>query len=87
MSEARYMQEKYSEKIEELEEELEYLKAEATFAEYTICNNIEGYPDYIVDAARTIQQYVDRKIETFEEALQDARDAYKRWHDRVLTED
>ena len=29
MSEARYMQEKYSLEIEELEEELEFLKAEA----------------------------------------------------------
>ena len=87
MSEARYMQEKYSEKIEALEEDLEFLKAEATLAEYTIANNIENYPDYILDAARTIQQYVERKVGVFEEALRDARDAYERWHDRVLTED
>ena len=87
MSEARYMQEKYSEKIEELEEELEYLKAEATLAEYTIANNVENYPDYIVDAARTIHQHVERKVEMLEEALRDARRSYEYWHDRVLTED
>lgn len=83
MSEARYMEEKYSLKIEELEEELEFLKAEATFATYTISNNIENYPDYILDATRTIQQYVNRKVE----ALRDARGAYEYWHDRVLTEE
>ena len=87
MSEARYMQEKYSEAIEKLEEDLEFLKAVATMTEYTISNNIENYPDYIVDVARTIQQYVDRKIGVLEEALRDARDEYERWHDRVLTED
>lgn len=87
MSEARYMQEKYSEKIEALEENLEFLKAEAMLAEYTICNNAEGYPDYILDAARTIHQYVERKVEVLEEILQDARDAYEHWHDRVLTEE
>lgn len=87
MSEARDMQEKYSEKIEKLEEDLEFLKAEAMLAEYTICNNAEGYPDYILDAARTIQQYVDRKVGMFEEALQDARRSYEYWHDRVLTEE
>ena len=38
-------------------------------------------------AARTIMQYVDRKVETFEEALQDARRSYEYWHDRVLTEE
>lgn len=44
MSEARYMEEQYSEKnIEALEEDLEFLKAEAMLAEYTICN-AEGYP-------------------------------------------
>jgi starch phosphorylase len=36
---------------------------------------------------RTIQQYVERKVETFEEALQDARRSYEYWHDRVLTEE
>lgn len=87
MSEARYMQEKYSETIEALEADLEFLKAEAMLAEYTICNNAEGYPDYILDAARTIHQYVERKVGAFEEELRDARDAYERWHDRVLTED
>ena len=87
MSEARYMQEKYSAEIEKLEEDLEFLKAEAMIAEYTICNNAEGYPDYIVDAARTIQQYVERKVGMLEEALQDARGAYEYWHDRVLTEE
>ena len=87
MSEARYMEKKYSEKIEELEEDLEFLKAEAAIATYTISNDAENYPDYILDAARTIQQYVDRKVETFEEALQDAQRTYEYWHDRVLTED
>lgn len=86
MSEARYMEEQYSKKVEALEEDLEFLKAEAMLAEYTICNNAEGYPDYILDAARTIMQYVERKVETFEEALQDARRSYEYWHDRVLTE-
>lgn len=86
MSEARYMEEQYSEKIEALEEDLEFLKAEAMLAEYTICNNAEGYPDYILDAARTIHQYVDRKIEVIEETLRDARRSYENWHDRVLTE-
>lgn len=87
MSEARYMEEKYSAQIEKLEEDLEFLKAEATVATYTISNNIESYPDYILDAARTIQQYVERKVETFEEELRDARRSYEYWHDRVLTED
>lgn len=87
MSEARYMQEKYSAQIEELEEDLEFLKAEATIATYTLSNDTEKYPDYILDAARTIQQYVDRKVRAFEEALQDAQRAYEYWHDRVLTED
>ena len=87
MSEARYMQEKYSEKIEALEEDLEFLKAVATMTEYTISNNIENYPDYILDATRTIQQYVDRKVGAFEEGLQDAQSVYERWHDRVLTEE
>lgn len=86
MSEARYMEEQYSEKIEKLEEDLEFLKAEATVATYTISNNIESYPDYILDAARTIQQYIDRKVGVLEEALQDARRSYEYWHDRVLTE-
>ena len=86
MSEARYMEEQYSEKIEALEADLELLKAEATLAEYTISNNTENYPDYILDAARTIHQYVERKVETIEEALQDARRSYEYWHDRVLTE-
>lgn len=87
MSEARYMEEKYSEKIKALEEDLEFLKAEAMLAEYTFSNNIENYPDYILDATRTIQQYVDRKVEAFEEGLRDARRAYEYWHDRVLTEE
>lgn len=87
MSAARYMEKKYSLEIEELEEELEFLKAEATFATYTISNNTENYPDYILDAARTIQQYVERKVGAFEEALRDARGAYEYWHDRVLTEE
>ena len=87
MSEARYKEEWYSKKIEALEEDLEFLKAEAMLAEYAICNNVEGYPDYILDAARTVQQYVDRKIEAFEEALRDARRSYEYWHDRVLTEE
>ena len=86
MSEARYMEKKYSLAIEELEEELEFLKAEATIITFTIANDIENYPDYILDATRTIQQYVDRKVGMFEEALQDARRAYEYWHDRVLTE-
>lgn len=86
MSEARYMEEQYSEKIEKLEEDLEFMKAEAMLTEYMISNNAEGYPDYILDAARTIHQYVERKVETFEEALQDARRSYEYWHDRVLTE-
>lgn len=86
MSEARYMEEKYSLEIEELEEDLEFLKAEAVLAEYTISNNTEKYPDYILDAARTIQQYVERKVGVLEEALRDARRAYEYWHDRVLTE-
>lgn len=87
MSEARCMQEKYEEAIKKLEEDLELLKAEAMLAEYTICNNAENYPDYIMDAARTIMQYVERKVETFEEALQDTRRSYEYWHDRVLTEE
>ena len=87
MFNARYMEKKYSLEIEELEEDLEFLKAEATLAEYTISNNIENYPDYILDATRTIQQYVDRKIGVLEEALRDARGAYEYWHDRVLTEE
>lgn len=87
MSEARYRQEQYSEMIEKLEEDLEFLKAEATLATYTISNNIENYPDYILDATRTIQQYVDRKIGVLEEALQDAQHEYEYWHDRVLTEE
>lgn len=86
MSEARYMREKYSEEIEKLEEDLEFMKAEETLTTYMISNNTENYPDYILDAARTIHQYVERKVEVLEEALQDARDAYERWHDRVLTE-
>lgn len=87
MSEARYMEEKYSEKIEKLEEDLEFLKAEDTLVTYMISNDIENYPDYILDAARTVQQYVDRKIEAFEFALRDARSSYEYWNDRVLTED
>ena len=87
MSEARYMEEKYSEKIEAVEEDLEFLKAEATLVTYTISNNTENYPDYILDASRTIQQYVDRKVEAFEKELQNARRSYEYWHDRVLTED
>lgn len=87
MSEARYMEEQYSEKIEKLEEDLEFMKAEATLTTYMISNNTESYPDYILDAARTIQQYVERKVETFEEELRDARRSYEYWHDRVLTED
>lgn len=87
MSEARYMQEKYEEGIEKLEEDLEFLKAEATIATYTLSNNIENYPNYILDATRTIQKYVERKIGVLEEALQDARRSYEYWHDRVLTED
>lgn len=87
MSEARYMEEKYSAQIEKLEEDLEFLKAEATIATYTLSNDTENYPDYILDAARTIQQYVERKVETFEEELRDARRSYEYWHDRVLTED
>ena len=87
MSEARYKEEWYSEKIEALEADLEFLKAEATLVTYTISNDIENHPDYILDAARTVQQYVDRKIEAFEEALRDARRSYEYWHDRVLTED
>ena len=87
MSEARYKREWYSEKIDALEEDLEFLKAEATLAEYTISNNIENYPDYILDAARTVQQYVERKVEAFEEELRDARRSYEYWHDRVLTEE
>lgn len=87
MSEARYMEEKYEEAIEKLEEDLEFLKAEAMLTEYTICNNTENYPDYILDAARTIHQYVERKIGVLEEALQDAQRSYEYWHDRVLTEE
>lgn len=87
MSEARYMEEQYSEKIEKLEEDLEFMKAEATLTTYMISNNTESYPDYILDAARTIQQYVERKVEAIEEALQDARRSYEYWHDRVLTEE
>lgn len=87
MSEARYRQEQYSEMIEKLEEDLEFLKAEATIAEYTIANNTENYPDYILDAARTVQQYVERKVEVLEETLRDARRSYEYWHDRVLTEE
>lgn len=87
MSEARYMEEKYSEGIEELEEDLAFLKAEAILVTYTISNNIENHPDYILDAARTVQQYVDRKVAAFEEALRDTQRAYEYWHDRVLTEE
>lgn len=87
MSEASYKSEYYSEKIEALEEDLEFLKAEATLVTYTISNDIETHPDYILDAARTVQQYVDRKIEAFEEALRDARRSYEYWNDRALTED
>lgn len=87
MSEARYMEEKCSEKIKALEEDLEFLKAEATLVTYTISNNIENHPDYILDATRTIQQYVERKVEAFESALRDARSSYEYWHDRVLTEE
>lgn len=63
------------------------MKAEAILTTYVVSNNIENYPDYILDATRTVQQYVDRKIEAFEEALRDARRAYEYWHDRVLTEE
>ena len=87
MSEARYREEQYSEMIEKLEEDLEFLKAEAMITAYAISNDIENHPDYILDAARTVQQYVDRKIEALEEELRDARRAYEYWHDRVLTED
>lgn len=87
MSEARYMEEQYSKKIEKLEEDLEFMKAEATLTTYMISNNTESYPDYILDAARTIMQYVERKVETFEEELQYARRSYEYWHDRVLTEE
>ena len=87
MSEARYRQEQYSEMIEKLEEDLEFMKAEATLTTYMVSNNIENYPDYILDAARTIQQYVERKVEVLDEALRDARRSYEYWHDRVLTED
>lgn len=86
MSEARYREEQYSEMIEKLEEDLEFLKAEAMIAAYAISNDIESHPDYILDAARTVQQYVDRKIEVIEETLRDARRSYEYWHDRVLTE-
>ena len=87
MSEARYKSEYYSEKIKALEEDLEFLKAEATLVTYTISNDIENHPDYILDAARTVQQYVDRKVEVFESALRDARSAYEYWNDRALTEE
>ncbi len=87
MSEARYREEQYSEMIEKLEEDLEFLKAEATLATYMISNDIENYPDYILEAARTVQQYVDRKVEAIEETLRDARRSYEYWHDRVLTEE
>lgn len=87
MSEASYKSEYYSEKIKALEEDLEFLKAEAMLTEYVICNNAEGYPDYILDAARTVQQYVERKVEAFESALRDARSSYEYWNDRALTED
>ena len=87
MSEARYVEEQYSEKIEALEEDLEFMKAEATLTTYMVSNNTENYPDYILDAAQTIHQYVERKVETIEEALRDARRSYEYWHDRVLTEE
>ena len=80
------MEEKYSKKIEALEEDLEFLKAEATLVTYMISNNIESYPDYILDATRIVHQYVERKVEAFEEALRDARAQYEHWHDRVLAE-
>lgn len=87
MSEARYMEEQYSKKIKALEEDLGFLKAEATLVTYTISDNIENHPDYILDATRTIQQYVERKVAAFEEALRDAQRSYEYWHDRVLTEE
>ena len=87
MSEARYMEEKYSARIEALEADLEFLKAEATLVTYTMSNDIENHPDYILEATQTIHQYVERKIEAFEEELRDARRSYEYWHDRVLTED
>lgn len=63
------MSENFEARIKQLEDDLAFLKAEQTLVEYTLANNVENYPDYIMDAARTVQQYIENKVGMFEKAL------------------
>ena len=49
MSEARYREEQYSEMIEKLEEDLEFLKAEVMITAYAISNDIESKNNNVND--------------------------------------
>ena len=58
MSEARYMEEQYSEKIEALEEDLEFLKAEAILVE----RKVEMLEEALQDARRSYEYWHDRVL-------------------------
>ena len=64
------------ENIKLLEEEIEFLKAQSIISQYTLTADADNYPSYVLEAAQTVHDSIEKRIKKFEQVLTNEKAKY-----------